>query len=431
MRVIFSLLVLCCWAAPSPAADAGPPSLDEAVEILLRRALDGHPGLREAALRAEAAEARVLQAGALSETVLSLEAGDNDSWAPWQAGELTLGVTQPLGRPSLRAGEREVARLEADRAALASGWVRKRLAMDLKGAAIEAVHRAALARHWEGMEALAEQVEATVTLKYRGGEAPYAEVLRARLETLRARNRLRQAERERQASRAALARRAGLTVEALPILPDHLPADREVPPLEECLTAGLEGSLALREALMEESIADARGRLAALAGAPEWTVGLFVQRLKNQPPFDAGAFEGTEGNAWGASAEMSLPLFGGAKRRAARIEAEALHRAAGSRRADLEREIRRAVAAAHGGLEASVGAVADFEDGLLPELEKALRAVRDQYTYQQADASDLFTIYAAYREARGEFLDALRGAADARIAVEAASDPGPAAGAED
>lgn len=430
MRIVLPgfIPVILCAATAVQAAEVQPITLEGAVQVLLERALEGHPGLIEAEQRAAAAQTGILQAGALPDTTFALEAGQNVDWAPWEAGELTLAATQPLGRPTARAAERELARLEADRAALGPEWVRKRLALELEAAAVAAVHRAALARHWEAMAALAEQVESTVALKYRGGEAPYAEVLRARIETLKARNRLQQAARDRDRSRDALARLAGSPPEMLPPLPDQLDPREPPPALEACIQSALEASLALREAAIGEAETAARTRMAGRNGSPEWTVGLFVQRLSEQPPSGSDGPGGSDDNAWGASVEVAVPLFSREKLRAERDAAGAALQAAAARRTALERDIGRGVALAHAGLAASLATVASYESALLPDLEEAMRGVRDQYAFQQAGAADLFGIYSAYREARGEYLEALRGAAEARLALEAAFEPGLAAG---
>lgn len=174
-------LALCAFLAPAGAHDM--PGRD--VASVRQWALAHSPELAAAGLDAEAAQARVLPAGALPDPMVAITLRGIDPAAPWQGAGRETGNLLQLRQTVPLWGKRELARDVARDEATAAGADRDSRARQLL-AQIESTY----ARFWETGQALVvidrrvrllDQVEEIAGVRYALGMVPQQDAIRAQV----------------------------------------------------------------------------------------------------------------------------------------------------------------------------------------------------------------------------------------------------------
>src|SRR5512138_1462401 len=185
---LFALLLPAFSRAEGPAAPAADPVLAKLIE----ESLAARPELVQSAQRARAERARVPQAGALPDPVVTLGL-QNDGFGPIQIGKMEssyyqLMLSQGLPWPGKRALRTDLARLGAEQADAALERVRLTTEADVRRGYLELLlvrDRAALL---DQLEAIWQKSAGIARARYESGEGAQSDVLRAQLEL----NRLKQ-----------------------------------------------------------------------------------------------------------------------------------------------------------------------------------------------------------------------------------------------
>jgi outer membrane protein, heavy metal efflux system len=382
--------VLAAGAAAEPPPPAGPLSLAAAVE----RALELHPGLRAARLRAAVAAADLAVAGERLNPEATYEVARE---TPRQS--LTLAL--PLETGGKRA--RRIAVGEA-----AAGTVEAELAeaeVELR----DAVRRAYFGRRIaEARLSLLEEVRTfsarardAAEQRFEAGSAPRLEVLQARLALAEAENQANAALGGVTAARAQLNSLLALPPDAAPELTTTLD-EGVAPPLDAALALARDASAEL--ALLDRRIEEQRARV-ALARAlqvPDLTPAAAVT-WDAEPEFETG---------WRAALTVSVPLFS-RHRAGVRLEDAALAQLVAERDAARQR-ITGEVTAAAALAAAQQEQYARYRDEILPQALEVERLAGDSYELGQTDVTALLQ---ALRSSRDTRLQSLQAAADFQLAL--------------
>ena len=385
MRQLFQQLSIAGSAAfvitaghPSPgfaqSAVFEAPGLRAYVEQVLAR----NAGLRAAEARLGAAERRIPPAGALPDPMVTLGAMsvpvssfDVDREAMTQ---FPVMVQQRFPFPGKQGASTAVARADSTVADGRRGMVEA----ELVAGAVRAYYGLANFRTtlevWRGRVALADQAIAVAQVRYETGAAPQTDLLRARLRRAELDEQRRQLVAAVAASEARLdALRGGpeetvftpmpLSTTAVPGLRgDSVPRDSL---LRQLLA---ERSPALRTAAAEVQRAERTARVFAIAGRPDFTVGLqAAPRFGGREPFVS------------ALVGISVPLYAGRKQGpavdAARLDAVA----ADQRYDDLAVRLTAEVEAVAADLEALRLRVLQTADEIVPLAEAASASALQRY----------------------------------------------------
>ena len=392
--------------ASTLAAQEAGLSLEKALEASLGR----NARILAAQQEVKAAAARRLQAEARPDPSLSLSTES----IPWtlkaredRPTELSLGIEQRFEFPGKRALRTEIGQRGEDAAVLELERVRIVVSAGVK----RAYFRTVLAG--ETLSALEPAVETLdrliehVLVRIQTGGSSYADVVRARIERARVRNRIIEARRERDAAMDDLlllmGRQAGETV--------RLTTGLACPPLErtaaDALGAARAGRPSLKIARIGAERAASAARLAGLNRKPDLSAGLFVP---------SKSFGG-----WGFALGLSLPLP--EKRWAGeRAEAEAARET--SFLAAEAREMRLAVLVgrAYAGAKAAAEQVGVFERSLLVDVEEEVKLAVEYYRSGKVEAYALIDLERAATEARIEYYRAQYAYAVALADLEAAGE---------
>lgn len=342
-------------------------------QVLLRNA-----GLRAAETRLGAAGRRIAPAGALPDPMVSFGGMSVPVTSFDVNGEpmtqFPVMVQQHFPFPGKQAAATGVARADSVVAGAGRGAVEATLA----AAAVRAYYTLAHARTaldvWRARVTLADQAIAVAQVRYETGVAPQTDLLRARLRRAELDEERWRLDAAVAASQARLdAFRAGpgeqlltpalVSTAAIPGLPGD-----SVPPDSVLQRALVERSPALRTAAAEVERADHTVRVFAIAGRPDFTVGLqAAARFGGREPFVT------------ALVGMSLPLYAGRKQRpaaeAARLEADATNQ----RYKDLIAQLTAEVTAAAADLAALRLRVLQTADEILPLAEAASASALQRY----------------------------------------------------
>jgi outer membrane protein TolC len=228
---------LCFLAVQTPAQESLP---GRDVESIRAWVLEHNPELRALAVEAEAAQARIVPAGALPEPTAGIALRGLDPGQPWRSAEMGRDITYSVRQQFPLWGKRELARSGARQAANASEFDRDAASRDLLAAA-----ESAYVRYWhadQGMAvldrriALLHQIEEIAGVRYALGTAPQQDAIRAQVEqTVMQRERIERQAVKREAIatlNAVLGRPSGAPLadpDATPMLPVSAAAQPESP----------------------------------------------------------------------------------------------------------------------------------------------------------------------------------------------------------
>jgi len=380
-------------------------TLAEAIQI----ALLNNPAVLAAQKEVEAANARILQAGAFPNLEFGVSWGETPSnFNITDADERNIGIVQPFEFPGKRGARGRVAKVEAKFLEQSLQRTKLLLSAEVKRAYYQAWLQQKSVVNFEAIAELLQQFRETATVRYQAQKVPFLEVLRAKTELAKITNELIAVRREAQNSLAELNRllgRPGSTPLSLADDFTYQPFDKNV---ETVLNEMRQISAARR---MSEALVE-RGRaqigLAQKSYLPDFSIGLYNQSLKEQPPFNANQFFGTQvRNNWQIDLGVSIPLWFWKGPRGAAAEARAAFDQAQIQYVSFDRNTVTAIENAHRSVKAAEEQVRLFEDTLLRDVEDQLRTGISHYQNDQIDALNLIDIYRTYTETRAEYYHAL------------------------
>lgn len=363
-------VMVVCGAFPVAvlAEPVSPASLT--LEEALARAAASHPALEAARLERQAEEEAVSQARALADPNLSVQAASMER-------RLGVGVSQMLPLGGKRELHGEIAREHARAAARM---------VDARGLAVAAEVVSAFAE-WvllrRARELVAEnlvlvgQLEQVALARYRTGDAPYADVVRAQVELARVENELRSLDDVRSAAMSRLAVAMGQPAQTPLPPPGELPRV-VIAPGDEELLAGLEAANPELAAIRHQVAASLRAQeLAGRNGIPDLMIGVEVMRSGQMRRNGAGAMVG-----------INLPIW---RQRRSAEGREAAARAGAMAAREVEMSL---------GLQAEArmtlfrfrdaGRTQElYESRLIPQAGQALAAMQTAYRAGEASFADL------------------------------------------
>ena len=378
-------------------APAPPTTLDET----LRVAFENNPQLHAAFARWQAARERIPQARALEDPALSFE-----TFVEQVDTRYRVSVTQRF--PAFGARRQRERRAAAEARAAQHLFEAERI--DLYERVVRAFHEYRyLARASEVTEAnlrLLTQLEQAIDARYRDGNAPFADLIRVRIEHDRLADRmaaLHDQRRPRSADLAALL---------------NLPADDPLP----WPAGGAATAMPLDENELAGRLTELNPELKAMAARIEAAVyGEDLARRDGwpRPMLGAGwmAMRGMDGRAdetdIGLMAGISLPIWR-SRIRAGRREAEALTQAAIHEQDARTRRARANLSMAVFQFRDAERRLRLFQESLIPSAEQALEVIRHAYAEGGAGFTDLIDAQRTLLEFQ---LLTERAAADREIAI--------------
>ncbi len=184
-RLLACVLAGALWALALPVT-ATEPIPGHSLESIRTWVLEHNPELRAMGLETQAAEARILPAGALPDPMASVGFRGLDPDKPWRTVGADREVNYALRQRFPLWGKRDLMRTAASQDAVAIGLDRITAARDLLSDA-----EAAYARYWHADQAVAvldrriallRQVEEIAGVRYALGRAPQQDAIRAQVE---------------------------------------------------------------------------------------------------------------------------------------------------------------------------------------------------------------------------------------------------------
>jgi outer membrane protein, heavy metal efflux system len=384
-------LTISVLASGSPARGQEEMSLDQAVALALKHS----PLLLAAEKEADAASGRRLQMQALADPSLVLSNEGLPFSLKGGSGaekEISLGFEQSLEFPGKRALRGRLGRLGEEMAGLEIERARLLVSAGVKKAYYRAVLSAKSVESIERSVALLDRLIDNLVVKYRTGDAAYADILRARVEKARLLNQALEEKKEGEGAKADLNLRLGRD-DAEPL---KLTTDIVYAPLERSLEA-LEaeariGRPSLKIAALKRRQTETGFDLAAKSRLPDFALGLSFPSLRT--------------NAWGFSLGLSLPIWG--KRQKGEImEAGAARATAVISSGREERRVVAAIRSAFRDAGAAEEQVKVFEQRLLRDMEDELKLSLDQFQFGKIEFFSLLDLYRTYTAARLEHLKAV------------------------
>ncbi len=361
------------------------------LEEAIARALESNPEILLAERELEAIRGKKLEskAPANPELVFSQEGlptGPNKG-----EREVTLGVGQLIEFPGKRALRIEAIASEEEAMVAEIQSLRLLVTAEVKQAYFKVAHSQMLIVRIKELLDVLEQCQETARIRFQAGQVSSIDVLRYRLESLRVRSELIEAERRHQENLAALDLTMGKSVEepyAVSPALDFTPLQKDL----SILRQEVEARPSLRAALhrLEQS---RRGlSLAQKSRLPDLTLGFYYPSLRT--------------SSWGFSLGLSIPLWRD-RWKGQVLQAEMAAAAAATAVNARRQKILTLLEAAYADVRAAEERLALFETSLLGEVETMLELGISQYQYGQIDSLNLFDIYKTYKSTKLEHLDAL------------------------
>jgi len=382
-------LLPACLMAAIPHAAAEPLTLARALSLA-----EAHsPAMKAAGARQAGAAAALETAVAYPNPELEVASGVS---RPRQTGgengrNESMGLSQPVELPSLRASRRQGAEAGMAGSAAALEQVRLTLRTDVKQAFFEVMRRQEEARLAAENHALLVQIRNRVKLRVEVGESPRYELVKAEAEALAAESAVRSAELRVVGAKARLRALIGAPMpESFDLVPAP-PLEADLPDLEALRREMLERLPLLRAAEAETRRAQARVEQERAHRLPQPTVKWAAERDPDM-------------RQWRLGVALPLPLW---NRREGPIgEAVAgLHQA----RAEVD-QLRLGLTAeldqAYSRYQIARRQVETFESGLMKEAETALKVAEAAYRFGERNILDYLDAQRVLRATRLDFLNA-------------------------
>ncbi|HNX95864.1 MAG TPA: TolC family protein [Holophaga sp.] len=419
MRIPISLAMglasILGWAqAPGPSTPSwmAPPAKEEdpLLQALIHDALDRYPEISRSKALVEAERERILQAKALPDPTISLGL-QNDGFKRLEVGRMETSyyqvmVTQPLPWPGKRGLRGEVARLGVD----AAQWSLLRARLSLRADVKRAYFGLLLARGQlqllDQQATFLQQAEAITRVRYEVGQGAQADLLRAQLERTRLQQQRLGLQSQEAVSMADLNRLRGAALET------HIPttASLEAVPLETVSAP----------ALIARAEQDSPELLAAKIGVHQAEKSLDLARLDRKPDFGVSAGlmpRGSLDPMWTVGVSVSLPIWGRQNRAIA--EQEWRRKSQGFELENVRGLLAQRIHERAAQLEAALGIIKIYREGLLVQSEASFKATLAQYEAGRAPFLSVLETLNGWTSDRGGLLQALAQAQALRVAQEA------------
>lgn len=412
-----SCLAVLVFAVASRAAGGeggSPPAPDPVLQGLIDEALERNPALAAARGMEAAAGAQPAQAGSRPGPMLGLfYENDGAAFSLGREPMTRLGVTvaQELPYPGKLAGRRQLAAADA----AIAGFDVERARLTLIASVKRAYYGLVLSR---GLASLALQhrdvwreIQETARVRYASTAGGQQELLRAQVEGTRLQALHAQHHAEARARLAQLNALLSRPVDAPMETPVALEATVEERPREEIVAWTQAHSPELRAAELAVEREQRAWALAGFEGKPDFAVqGGYMNR-------------GSLPLMWQVGATVSLPSR--SRARAALAEADARRMASRARLEDIRIRLQAAVEQRLALIQAADEIARTYRDGLLPQLDLAVRSALSRYAAGQATQASVLEASAAVIEDRTDYLRILatRAAEQARLEEASLEDP--------
>lgn len=397
-----------CAQASSPAP-AGAMTLADA----LQRAIVAEPRLRLNAIRAEATEGQIEQAGLRPNPVIGVEAENLFGTGPLsgvQGLEVTIGISQVIETAGKRARRTDLARSER----VLVDWDRQTILAELEASVRSAFVEVLLAQQRlqlrEEQLALAERSAAETSRLVEAARSPEVERTRAQLAVREQAFAVQQAKRRLTTAKSVLASswggagETGFSVVGRVRLDPRLPSFSELESrlAETAALARYSAQERVREAALDLEMARAKPDVEVFAGTR------YFNERDGDVAFLVGVevpwtlFDLNQGNIRTARAELN----------AVSAERDALHR---ERVIELNR--------AYQQVQSAQAEAREIQSQLLPAAEATLRATEEGYQRGQFNQLAVLESRSALFRVREAYLDALRRYSTAQADIEALTRP--------
>lgn len=363
-----------------------------------------NPELASMRFDAEAADARIVPAGALPDPMFQIELQDipneNFTLSPSRVGSTKYTFAQTLPWWGKRDLKRQAMAAEAGAAAGRVRQTRVELHARVKSAFARYYYAHEAARQTRDILDLMKDLERIALSRYSGGLVPQQDVLKAQLEQTALQGELVQLGGEARQSRARLNGALARPAEAALAEPSSL-TDAPRAPLD---LAQLEARAVESNPLVAVQAAQIQGaernrELAAKNWYPDFTVGVApIQRDKRL-------------DAWEVMVAINVPLQIESRREQER-EAQAMAAAARAKRDATASGLRGELGEAAAGFNAALEQEQLLDGTLVPQAELTLRAALAGY---ETGRVDFATLLDAQRQVRRGRLDLLRVRVDQRM----------------
>ncbi len=386
---------------------------DPHLASLIQDALASNPKLKEARAALDAERAKVPQAGALPDPMISV-GYQNDGFSGLTYGKSSfafalVGVSQTFPYPGKRKLREQIAQAGVSAAEAGQERVRRDLVAAVKRAYYDLLRLRGQRALLETQSTLWDQVVQASQARVEAGAGSMGDLLRAKLE--RARLAQRQAELEgrvtgqvaeldRLAGRAPMAPIEGADLATLPL-----------PPAPD----GGEAERALAES---PELSEARHHLVHFQQQVD------LAKLDTHPDFTVGAAympQGSMPGMWSLNVGFSLPIWAGRKQRQAVAQSRAEAEGEGYRIHDLEQRLQALTQARAARLKADLEVAKLYQDGLLAQSDAAYRAALAQFATGSATFRETLEALSDRLKDRGDYLDALAQARFDAIELERAA----------
>ena len=414
-RSCLAVIVVVAGASRAASGVGGDPPVPDAVlQVLIDEALARNPALLAARHLETAAQAVPAQAGSRPGPMLGVFY-ENDGARPSLGREpmtrLGVSASQELPYSGKLAARQRVA--EAD--AVLSAFDVERVRLTLIGSVKRAYYGLVLSR---GLASLALQhreiwreIQETARARYASSAGPQQDLLRAQVEGTRLQALHAQHHAEGRARLAQLNALLSRPIDAPLDTADALEAIAEARTPDEIVAWSEARSPELRAAVLRVEREERALELARLEGKADFTVqGGYM-------------FRGSLPLMWQVGASVSLPSKGRA--RSAQAEAEARLAASRARLMDVQVRLRSAVEQRLALIQAVEEIAATYREGLLPQLDLAVRSALGRYAAGQGTQAAVLEASAAIIEDRTDYLRILatRAAEQARLEEASLEDP--------
>lgn len=402
-RLLASVVLTAILVSALPAEERSI-TLEKAIAL----ALDRHPAVILARQGIDAARGRRMQLEAVSNPELTFEAVGLPLWNSSGEKEFSVGFSQMIEHPRKRAVRRDIGALGEARAQIELDRARNVVRGRMERAYFEAAFAQKSLADLESFLLTLGDYTGLAVERYKAGEVAYLDVVRGRLETLRARNQIVEGRRllkEKTLALSLLLGDSGYTSLSFSTPVGFAPLGRT---WEELKASALAGS-SLRLAAEGEKLAGRSLALARTMTLPDFTLGLFLPSKRL--------------GGWGVEFGLSLPLQRKAPRGAA-MEAEALAGQAAVLTEARTREVLAVLERSYADALALEEQIRLFQDSLLREVEESLKTGIINYRFGKSDSLSVLDIVRSLKEVRFEYLKALLNHRLSLIDIAAAGEEG-------
>ena len=393
-----------------PAQAPPPAAADALLDSLVQTTLDRHPDLARAGTEVAAARERIPQARALPDPTLSVGI-QNDGFQRIQVGMMETSYYQVMATQAFPwPGKRDARKAVAETGVSAAEAARARTRLGLVAEVRRAYYGLCLVRGQ--LQLLAQQdeflqrAEEITRVRYEVGQGAQADLLRAQV----SRTRLLQARLALQAEEAtflaALNRLRGEAPEAPVAAPATLPELGPGPTPAELLARAEDESPELR---------------AAQAGLRQAERSLDLARLDRRPDFAVSAGVMPRGSLdpmWQVNLSVSVPLWSRQKQQRAVAEQEWRRQSQTSDVQGVRSLLAQRTAERAAQMEAALGTLRLYREGLLVQSEASYQAALAQYEAGRAPFLSVLEALNGWAADRGATLQAQAQALALRVAQE-------------